>query len=442
MCDTFVALSNSTKDGSVIFGKNSDRDGNEAHEILIVPHQYHDSGKKLHCTYVDIPQIEETNAVLLAKPFWIWGAEMGANEHGVVIGNEAIFSKVPAGKSPGLIGMDYLRLGLERGNSARQALEIITNLLEIHGQSGNCGYSHPLYYHNSFLIADFQEAWVLETVDRHWAAQKVKDVRSISNGLTIDNDFDLVSKDLIDFAIDKGWCKNREDFSFRRCYSDVIMTFGSDAKNRQCRSMELLNQNISIIDVTKAINILRDHSEKAGNDWSPDEGLLGAQICMHLGAGPVRISQTTGSMVTRIKPGETVHWLTGTSAPCTGIFKPVWLEAGLPNIGNPPTGQYDPHALWWQHEDLHREVLIDYSKRISLYKDDRDQLENEFIDYVNTLVYPTNTDHRDFSQQCFLRARVATEKWLNKVKREKIFKGQKLWHKMVWGALDKKASRK
>jgi len=220
------------------------------------------------------------------------------------------------------------------------------------------------------------------------------------------------------------------------------MTFGSDAKNRQCRSMELLNQNISIIDVTKAINILRDHGEKAGNDWSPDEGLLGAQICMHLGAGPVRISQTTGSMVTRIKPGETVHWLTGTSAPCTGIFKPVWLEAGLPNIGNAPTGQYDPDALWWQHEDLHREVLIDYSKRISLYKDDRDQLENEFIDYVNTLIYPTNTDHRDFSQQCYLRARDATEKWLNKVKGEKIFKGQKLWHKMVWSALDKKASRK
>jgi dipeptidase len=98
MCDTFVALSNSTENGSVIFGKNSDREPNEAHELVIIPHAYHLEGETVKCTYIDIPQVAETNAVLLAKPFWIWGAEMGANEHNVVIGNEAIFSKIPACK--------------------------------------------------------------------------------------------------------------------------------------------------------------------------------------------------------------------------------------------------------------------------------------------------------------------------------------------------------
>ena len=100
MCDTFIALSNATENGSVIFGKNSDREPNEAHELVIIPHAYHDEGEMVKCTYIDIPQIAETNAVLLAKPFWIWGAEMGANEHNVVIGNEAVFSKIPAGKKP------------------------------------------------------------------------------------------------------------------------------------------------------------------------------------------------------------------------------------------------------------------------------------------------------------------------------------------------------
>jgi dipeptidase len=101
MCDTFVALANSTADGSVIFGKNSDRDGNEAHEIILIPRCYHADGENVHCTYIEIPQVAQTSAILLSKPFWIWGAEMGANEHGVVIGNEAIFQKFQQVKHPG-----------------------------------------------------------------------------------------------------------------------------------------------------------------------------------------------------------------------------------------------------------------------------------------------------------------------------------------------------
>ncbi|HMF33118.1 MAG TPA: peptidase U34, partial [Candidatus Lokiarchaeia archaeon] len=37
MCDTLVALGNSTKNGQVLFAKNSDRDPGEAAEVLIVP---------------------------------------------------------------------------------------------------------------------------------------------------------------------------------------------------------------------------------------------------------------------------------------------------------------------------------------------------------------------------------------------------------------------
>jgi len=45
MCDTIVALGNSTADGSVIFGENSDREPNEAHELVIIPGvHHHESG--------------------------------------------------------------------------------------------------------------------------------------------------------------------------------------------------------------------------------------------------------------------------------------------------------------------------------------------------------------------------------------------------------------
>jgi dipeptidase len=138
------------------------------------------------CTYIEIPQVRETCQVLLAKPFWIWGAEMGSNEFGVTIGNEAVFTKTPYNKQAGLIGMDFLRLALERSDTAAAALTTIIQLLEEYGQGGNCGCAHAFYYHNSYLICDQEEAWVLETSGREWAAEKVVDVRSISNAITME----------------------------------------------------------------------------------------------------------------------------------------------------------------------------------------------------------------------------------------------------------------
>ncbi len=148
MCDTVVALGGVTADGVTLFGKNSDREPNEAHQLLRVPADEHPAGSTVKCTYLEIPQVEHTYEVLLAKPFWIWGAEMGANEHGVTIGNEAVFTRVPSDQKPGLIGMDFLRLALERSKTAREALTVTTQLLDQYGQGGNCGFQHQLYYHN------------------------------------------------------------------------------------------------------------------------------------------------------------------------------------------------------------------------------------------------------------------------------------------------------
>lgn len=74
----------------------------------------------------------------------MWGAEMGSNEHNLVIGNEAIFSKETDRLdskqmiSPKLLGMDLVRLGLERSKNAAEAVQVITELLEKYGQGGLC----------------------------------------------------------------------------------------------------------------------------------------------------------------------------------------------------------------------------------------------------------------------------------------------------------------
>jgi secernin len=139
MCDTIVATREATAKGVTIFGKNSNREPNEAHHILSIPASSHRNGSRLSCTYIEIPQVEHTFAVLLAKPFWIWGAEMGVNEKGLAIGNEAVFTKEPYEKGKALIGMDLLRLALERASRAREAIEVITGLLAEYGQGGNGG---------------------------------------------------------------------------------------------------------------------------------------------------------------------------------------------------------------------------------------------------------------------------------------------------------------
>ena len=67
-------------------------------------------------------------------------------------------------------------MGLERSTSSREAVDVITSLLAKHGQGGPCSEepgSTDLCYHNSYLIADSNEAWVLETTAKHWAAEKI-----------------------------------------------------------------------------------------------------------------------------------------------------------------------------------------------------------------------------------------------------------------------------
>lgn len=81
-CDTFVAMHDATADGSVIFGKNSDRETEEVQEVVAFLGGEHPPGSMLRCTYISIPQAPRTHAVVLSKPTWMWGAEMGANQAG------------------------------------------------------------------------------------------------------------------------------------------------------------------------------------------------------------------------------------------------------------------------------------------------------------------------------------------------------------------------
>jgi dipeptidase len=165
------------------------------------------------------------------------------------------------------------------------------------------------------------------------------------------------------------------------------------------------------MDVAAAMDILRDHR---GVDYRPDSHFLGNRICAHAGNKLARHAmQTTGSLIAHLHRDVRTFWATGTAAPCVSIFKPIRFEGEvLPDIGPPPGAQFDPLSLWWHHEQLHRQVLRDYRRRIKIIADERRQLENTFIRTADEMPPGARSD---FMADVFSTARQKTDDWIQKV---------------------------
>ena len=225
-CDTFVFVGKGGEPGApacTIFGKNSDRPSDEEHEVIFCPAENHAADATVQCTYISIPQAPVTASVVLSRPRWMFGCEMGANEHGVVGGNEAVGSALSdeLGDEPRLLGMDLLRLALERSRSAREAADVCCTLLEAHGQGGGCEeHDKSWTYENGFLFADAHEAFILETAGvRHWALERVPPgkPRNISNGLSIRTDHIALSDGVRDVCLANGWWDGSSPFDWKAC---------------------------------------------------------------------------------------------------------------------------------------------------------------------------------------------------------------------------------
>lgn len=132
---------------------------------------------------------------------------------------------------------------------------------------------------------------------------------------------------------------------------------------------------------------------------------------MHAAVGPVRASQTVGSMVSSLAPDVQTHFVTGTAAPCTSVFKPVWLGADLDLFGPIPDGRYDEATLFWRHEALHRATLRDYPALAPLYQPERDALEQRIIPAALAFRHTTPEDRAAFASRCFAEAAAAEAQW-------------------------------
>ncbi|MEK1907053.1 MAG: C69 family dipeptidase [Pseudomonas sp.] len=357
MCDTLVMR----QGGQTWFAKNSDREPAEPQRLLRIEAVRGDRERELQTTYLRIPQTAERHGLILSQPSWLWGGEMGVNQRGVVIGNEAVFTRLTRKRGEALLGMDLLRLGLERGGSAREALAVITEHLERFGQGGPAGYRDKGFrYDNSFLIADADEAWVLETAGQLWAAKRVERW-AISNALSLGHEFDLSSADLPGQARKLGCWNGHGDFHFAQALDTRLLPWVGGAHRRRALNQDFIAQCPAAAGWSELTAALRSHGQR-GDDLRRHDN---RQVCLHAGAF-WRPSQTTASLVARLQPQRIELAATGTSAPCLGLFQPLGFDEGagaaLLSRSDDPVAA----SLWWQFEAVHRRALVDQGFRQAL----------------------------------------------------------------------------
>lgn len=390
-CDTWVAMSDVTENGYVMLGKNSDRSPFGCQPLVFNARQEWPAGSEIDLGRLSVPQVELTYATLGSSPYWCWGYEEGLNEFGVAIGNEGVSTKpLSEGIAAyarrdsfqlGPTGMDLLRLGLERGRTAREALEVMTGLLEEYGQFGSGIPTADALgsYDNSYLIADPREAYILETAGRRWAAKRVAaGSASISNRLSIGTGWDLASPDLVEHAVEKGWWDKgaTSEFDFRVAYAGDtpdLVARDERARVRQERSCSLLLAGHGALSVGSMKEIARDQSSDPSID----------------------LDQTASSCVAVLPAGGSaipVFWWCA-SRPSNGCFVPFFVHgSSLPTpvstagtFGKrvvPPSearaDEFSPDSYWWLFRDLTDMVSADRQVRQLAVREVFDQLEAEF----------------------------------------------------------------
>ncbi len=324
------------------FAKNSDRHPDEPQ--VVEWHARRRAAGAVHTQYLSIPDADAC-AFVGSRPTWLWGCEHGFNEHGVAIGNEKIWTTTrPRDLPPALLGMDVVRLVLERARTADDALDVCTSLIERHGQGGSGEPHHDEPYFSSFLIADAHGGWIVETDNRTWAARPADTGASISNRVSLTTDWTRASDDLAPGA----------DFDTHR--SPRMPTAVADhrlATTRACVAS-------AGVDARTIARTLRDHSD----------GGSGFSVCMH--RADVH-AQTTGSMIVDLRTdGAPTRAWACLGNPCVGVFVPVFPPAIAPELSDP--AQWHRFAalrdrdreevravlqpvedlLWQQADDAHR----------------------------------------------------------------------------------------
>lgn len=417
-CSTLIVGKSASRTGRVIVGHNEDDITRTVVSRYRVPRLKHAEGEMLEFEEgrARIPQVEQTWSYLWSEIRQQGGSSFSDcffNEWGLaVVTNRCRFSREEAGElNEGGIGYALRRLVAERARSAREALDVAIGLIETYGyfDSGR-----------SYTFADREEAWVLQVVQgKRYAALRVPDdeVAFIPNHYTIrgiapdEPHRCVVSPDLVDYAVSKGWYRPEEGaFDFAMAYQDPGDR-GGDATDynrlRQEMGLQLLTGKRFGVDdllpfsalpgdklgVEEIRKVLRSHYEGTVHDIS--EGY--SRPPHFTGVRVMCIAECRESSIVefRDRPELTTLWLT-TGRACLSPFVPWYL--GMEEV---PEGysdrdygaaqrdhfrtsasdlDHDPRHAWWAFKDLEELVESRYGELAPQVWARRDELESKWME--------------------------------------------------------------
>jgi secernin len=298
-----------------------------------------------------VPQVRQTCTAIGVQTRGQWGYHHGVNAQGVAAGCTRLHSR-QVGESPRLRGPELVRLALERARTARQAIDLITDLLGRYGQGTGADEERG---DSALLIADAGEAFVLETAGRHWAYQEVREVRAVSDVRTVRQDWDGIAPGFASHAIDSGWWPadgSKVDFA-----GVVAPSLASrdDPMRRWGRATLLLEEQNGHIDVAFVRRLLSDHYEGCSDEVDPlRPEARPSPLCPHSDSSE---APTTGaSLVAPLAGpnGTRMAWCCP-GPPCVGIYLPVLLAGDVAEAyGTAAEGIYDRLGGLLQHSGGNR----------------------------------------------------------------------------------------
>lgn len=321
--DLVVALGPATTDGVTLFAQNLALRPGQVPAVARLAGASYPPGEKVRTSSREILQVRQTAAVLGVRAAGTWGLCAGVNEHRVAAGYAPLTTRMGPSVG-GLRGADLVRLTLERCRRAGHAVDRLAELLR-GGGPGTPAEDVAL------LIADPDEAFLVETAGGHWACQEIRDSRAVGTRCGIRQDWDRLSPGLSAHAIARGWWPadgSKLDFAEAVAACPV----GEDsALRRWGRATLLLEQQHGHVDLALVRRLLADHFE--GTSFEADPSAAGdgpAPWCRH---GGQRDGLTTGASLVVSLPADrrepAVAWL-AFGPPCHTAYLPFFVDAPAP----------------------------------------------------------------------------------------------------------------
>lgn len=362
-CTTILVGNSATADGSVLHGHNEDMGFTAVGRFWSVAGSSHKEGEKVEVPYVSLDVPKETYR------YWASGNAFGTsglgiatesrpydsvlvgmNEFGLTMSCNWMYSKEENLPGKGVRRYAMRQLILERAKTAREAVDLVTALINEYGQADWGGLT--------YCLADPQEAWIVETTSKNWVARRVKDdeVLVVANRFTIGEEFDLASPNLVKMAEENGWFDPEAGtpFNFKVAYGDPVRMSSPYDADREERAYSLLNGKIGAVFPDDIMMVLTDAYEgtskyhKPINHMEPWEDVTDKLLIPRA----IRTNLCQSSTVAHLRgdmPVEvgSVLWYAMNIPGYSGYF-PVYAGASsVPEEFQNVNSAYGPKSAWW-----------------------------------------------------------------------------------------------